>query len=77
MGSRVPRANGHFITLVQFLQQPAYLPWIVLTIAVHQGQDLTARRAGTAFDRCAIAKTLRVLNHHRTSLFGSPGRRVS
>ena len=76
MRFRVALADGHFITLVQFLQQPANFPWIVLTVAIHDSQDLTARRSGTALDCCTVAQALRMSNYRRTGFFRRRGRRV-
>ena len=60
MRTRIARANSHFESFFQLLQKRFQPGSAVLTVAVHEGKYVTARRPGTGFNRCTIAEAFRV-----------------
>ena len=53
-------AHNHVVAIVNFIEQALYIFRGVLTISIHEHQNMALCIAGTGLDRCAIAHGVNV-----------------
>ena len=77
MGPGISGTNDHVVAFVEFGKQWTKLPCVVLTIAIHERDDVALRSPCACFYSGAVAEAFRVPHDLRPCAFSDARRIVS